>query len=87
MNPAGFMELDLDAIGRVYDVNLALVIHAMTELEENLPQPVAAVLEGRFLVGVVFRVEGERQEQLAADIGQPVPKPGQDFEDAHRMKP
>src|ERR1017187_3462250 len=63
------------------------MLDASPELEKQFAQPVAAVLKGSFLIGVVFRVQRERQEQLAADIRQTIPKPRQKLKDADRMEP
>ena len=62
MHPAAFVEFDLDAIGRINDVIFALMLDTVPELKEKFAQPVAAVFKRGFFVGVVFRVEREREK-------------------------
>jgi hypothetical protein len=51
------VEFHLDAIRRINDVNLALMLDAVTQLEKDFPKPVPAVFKCGFFVSVVFRVE------------------------------
>src|SRR6185437_1917445 len=87
MHPAVFVELDFDAIGRIYLVNFVFVFYSMPKSEKNFPHPLAAIFKGGFLAGVVLWVERECEKQLTADIRQPIPEPRQHFVDANGMKP